>query len=83
LMEVRLMMVTKMTMVVLKRPKSAMRYVLPTLPVSGPSGKRARRPEAVRLAQHQGATRRSGSGKQDARARKKPAVAASFCKAVS
>ena len=37
-----------------------MRYVLPALPVSGPSGKRARRREAARLAQRQGAARRSG-----------------------
>jgi hypothetical protein len=36
-----------------------MRYVLPALPVSGPSGKRARRREAARLAQRQGAPRRS------------------------
>jgi hypothetical protein len=32
-----------------------MRYVLPALPVSGPSGNRARRREAARLAQRQGA----------------------------
>jgi hypothetical protein len=37
-----------------------MRYVLPALPVSGPSGNRARRHEAARLAHHQGAARRSG-----------------------
>jgi hypothetical protein len=37
-----------------------MRYVLPALPVSGPSGKRARRREAARLAQRQGTARRSG-----------------------
>jgi hypothetical protein len=37
-----------------------MRYVLPALPVSGPSGNRARRHEAARLAQRQGAARRSG-----------------------
>jgi hypothetical protein len=37
-----------------------MRYVLPALPVSGPSGKKARRREAARLAQRQGAARRSG-----------------------
>jgi hypothetical protein len=38
-----------------------MRYVLPALPVSGPSGKRVRRREAARLTQRQGAARRSGS----------------------
>jgi hypothetical protein len=37
-----------------------MRCVLPALPVIGPSGKRARRREAARLAQRQGAARRSG-----------------------
>jgi hypothetical protein len=37
-----------------------MRYVLPALPVSGPNGKKARRREAARLAQRQGAARRSG-----------------------
>jgi hypothetical protein len=37
-----------------------MRYVLPALPVSGPRGNRARRREAARLAQRQGAARRSG-----------------------
>jgi hypothetical protein len=37
-----------------------MRYILPALPVSGPSGKRARQREAARLAQRQGAARRSG-----------------------
>jgi hypothetical protein len=37
-----------------------MRYVLPALPVSGPSGTMARRHEAARLAQRQGAARRSG-----------------------
>jgi hypothetical protein len=40
-----------------------MRYVLPALPVSGPSGKRARRREAARLAQRQGAPRRSGKAR--------------------
>jgi hypothetical protein len=35
-----------------------MRYILPTLSVSGASGKRARRREAARLAQRQGAARR-------------------------
>jgi hypothetical protein len=46
-----------------------MRYVLPpTLPVSGPRGNRARRREAARLAQRQGAARRSG--------KTRPAVAA-------
>jgi hypothetical protein len=34
-----------------------MRYVLPALPVSGPRGNRARRREAARLAQRQGAAR--------------------------
>jgi hypothetical protein len=37
-----------------------MSAVLPALPVSGPSGKRARRREVARLAQRQGAARRSG-----------------------
>jgi hypothetical protein len=37
-----------------------MRYVLPALPVSGPQRQRARRREAARLAQRQGAARRSG-----------------------
>jgi hypothetical protein len=54
-----------------------MRYVLPALPVSGPgpSSNRARRREAARLAQRQGAARRSG--------KTRPAVTAprSFCKA--
>ena len=45
-----------------------MRYVLPALPVSGPRGNRARRREAARLAQRQGAARRSG--------KTRPAVAA-------
>jgi hypothetical protein len=40
--------------------KGLMRYVLPALPVSGPSGNRARRREAARLAQRQGTARRSG-----------------------
>jgi hypothetical protein len=35
-----------------------MRYVLPALPVSGPSGKRARRREAARLAPRGGKTQR-------------------------
>jgi hypothetical protein len=52
-----------------------MRYVLPALPVSGPSGKRARRPEAARLAQRQGAARRSG------KTRLAVAAASAFCKA--
>jgi hypothetical protein len=42
-----------------------MRYVLPALPVSGPSSNRARRCEAARLAQRQGA-RGAASGKRQA-----------------
>jgi hypothetical protein len=38
-----------------------MRYVLPALSVSGSSGNRARRREAARLAQRQGAARRSNN----------------------
>jgi hypothetical protein len=45
-----------------------MRCVLPALPASGPSGNRVRRREAARLAQRQGAARRSG--------KTRPAVAA-------